>query len=433
MLLSTILNTITLTLSVIGALWQHKSKDFSSVLRGQWWAASITIRRIAGVKTATGPCRILPDWYTDTQSTCGEAVLPTNAPQFASRPLSHLEFIILTHPTCAARAFPSPTPLATTATTALSVPTLSLRPVLVNETTARPMLDPPQGHHHRTVTVGLGDSFASQLGDGLKLQIGITAGIVFIMVCYYLSTLDRICRSAVARVQLAWLHITVGRHAGVNFVAIRPRVIDEATQPTANLVAQGTAQADPARTFMVQVKAPASVDLGVLVGIPRTMAQAEITTHALLLPPSPVLAQGAFPFDPPPFPAAPVLPAEVLPPLNLPAPLDAEDILAGLVWEEDAGPALAAVGPVGIEDEETSDSGAEDSPNDTAVDGEMPLAVEVTQARDARQATRITTFYRSVHAPSPPVPAPSLGPSISESALWAAPPTPPPLRRLNTA
>ncbi|KAJ7740629.1 hypothetical protein B0H16DRAFT_1464853 [Mycena metata] len=75
MLPSQISSAIGLVLGTLSALW--RDQKVTGGASNQWWAATVAFRRLAGVKSATGPCKIVPEWYNDPRSSCEASDLAT--------------------------------------------------------------------------------------------------------------------------------------------------------------------------------------------------------------------------------------------------------------------------------------------------------------------------------------------------------------------
>ncbi|KAJ7755101.1 hypothetical protein B0H16DRAFT_1722313 [Mycena metata] len=144
MLFSQISSAIGLVLGTLSTLWRDQKVTVGGV-SDQWWAATVAFRRLAGVKSATGPCKIVPEWYNDIRSSCEASDLATyETLSFASteslHPTDATNSIILpspdvdrpSQPLCAASTaiFPSDT----------TCPALNTRPVLMLPSIPSPIL-----------------------------------------------------------------------------------------------------------------------------------------------------------------------------------------------------------------------------------------------------------------------------------------------------
>ncbi|KAJ7740594.1 hypothetical protein B0H16DRAFT_1890758 [Mycena metata] len=468
MLLAIILKTLVAALVPLTNLWRESSAQPLAIVTGQWWAENIALHEIAAVKTWLVPAAWHEDWVKNLESrsfndgphlepslpgyllftpppplpTCAAPVLPSRSSATPptstpfSPPESSLQFQCRTklmvpfggnkslRPHCAVLILPSPTCPVT-----VRSPEIPSRVRVSSIESQAPSLLAVTTPFQSTF-MSSQESSASPLrgsGDTLLLNFALKAnGVTF-------AELPILFRRLEARVWIA-LFKTVSRP-------------DTTTEPIAQPEVNDTTIHQP---LVVQDRPHTLSDLAIGVGLtlPEAFVPSTTTTPGPSALNAPVALEleadagaagaedvavgggpnGEVDADKPADAQEGVLAgtdacAEVLPLLDLPGPLDAEVIFAALGWTAlgapapPASPATVELG--GIEEEEEGE-------------GEEEEEGKVVSDEDGKQVFRTSVAallveieeHKDISSPSP-LRAPALAPSSSESALWAAPPTPP--------
>ncbi|KAJ7174542.1 hypothetical protein C8R46DRAFT_1031191 [Mycena filopes] len=271
MLWSKFVKKAILALGSLSKVWKDSSKEARDAVASQWWAVKITIRRLAGIKSELGPCRITPEWYDSPLSQCGKLGDNDNFPRILSS-------VVLEHPTCPAPSpVPSPVPSPSTLTWApplpsptcpatspaasgavatpsapLAVTTPLPRPALLPAVTSMHSISEVSHKHRRRTLPSNTPSESLAPASTAPVLAAICLALFLIAVCRRHRALGELYQKIVARALVTLLLLAAQR-------TLEPRddtILPAGTRPN----------------LTVEMAGRAPVDLAALVGLPIAAA-----------------------------------------------------------------------------------------------------------------------------------------------------------------